>query len=1483
MNGLIVHLRASVHYILAALVLPALLSAGELRTTITSLSKTCVGEELTVNATVEDFNAFYAVHNVVTTVKVMQGATVVGTKTLSAFDLAPKQIKELTIATGWTPTAAGVYTVDVSADGTDDINGPQAAQAPLTVCANTPCPDRPSASGDVIYLGSGSTGSVTYSTPRPECCFEIKLTIVTGRDVISAKSPENWTTLTSTLPVSVTVDRSKWKADFLTVRLDWRSCDRKTSGSDYILIRNGDKPQASAPTTQPVGVTNGQTPHSGTDGDPVLTATREFVHPVSVIDAEVISATPIQLSRTFASLKDLGVRKEEDFGPGWSTPFDWFTAIGDDEAYVYGPNDLIVRFRHVGSTWQLDWPRDGAYKFSQQDDSTWLFGDVRKNMVIGFDGGGHIKFFENTSGYRNTMTYSGRYISEIRTPSLRGLSFKRDTVGRITEVSNGIGTVRYGYTGGMLTSFTDAMGSTTQYNYAPGTSYLTSWRTPEGRTPFTVQYDAGGRVTSQDFGDGFVLSFGTSGSVTTMTYPLGITRTQTHDAMQRLTQMTNATGSKATFGYDASGNRSLVTDMEGGTEARSYTNGLRTSTTLANGSVVNTTYASYPYLGLTMDNIKSVEVQSGPRYTFDYNTNGTLRSFTLPSGMQTSYQYGSGRLPTRITGNGRDEQFTYDLDGLLASRTSSSGTTTTYVRNAAGYVTEEKQNGTSTALYGYDLNSDLLTSLRSGATTTYAYDKDRSVRSITDAIGRTWSLDRDSRDRVSKIHGPSGATITYSWMGPIMTGLELGDGQKYTITPDANGHVSTVTNALGQTWSVGSDHEGLPKTLTSPGGSAWLFQTNPFGNVTQFTTPLGRTWNYGYDVNGLLSSFREPNGVTTTTQRNANLTSGQISVNDALNFSFEFTLPNANTQKTTLTDGNGNAWLRESFLDMNTTLFTSPLGLKTTIHGSRSGGITGIDYPGGTSATYETSGKTTTVRLGDESLSWTVNDIGKVTKVGADDITYGASGRVERMNGITATRSMGGRVTAFSLGGTPVVKYTYDARGYVNGIEDHLGGKSSLVYDDRGRLTKYDLPGGYTMNYTFDYDDQITRVANSYGWSINYGRDNAGRITSIDRSDNVPLTPMTMPVDAPITFNKDGKIQSATYDTYGNLNAMPGLSLSYTFGSFGMKGFKAGALDYTIGLDDHGYTKSVVQSGQTTAVKANPMTDAASPLNLTTPSGTWTYVGLPNGMILYGINEKGQRSYYDNDGLGNIVAERDESGMVTGSRLITPYGQTVGKTGTPGVLGYQGAFGGLSLADDKFVTLGKWHYNPELGRFVEGTSIVSGYPRTTDPRTENGQVFTYDPFGTVLGGTTGLTVSKSLRAACTLDEEDYAPCMPSYRPLRISEQLRVSLRPWIDGTGTTSDRGSNNAFGIDARSLTGVLRAGAFGYPTLRLTDPKWSRYGCDLPIDIDDDETDDPMNETFHSLEEMMEALFPPIEPPVTAPTPQPDLQPKRETQSKK
>jgi len=1501
MNVVFVHMRASLCLVLAALVLPAFLVAGELRTSIISLSKTCVGEELTVNATVENVNAFYAVHNVVTTVKVLQGATVLSTKTLSSFDLTTKQVSPLVIATGWVPTTAGAYTVDVSADGTDDINGPQAAQAALTVCASTPCPDRPSASGDVIYLGSGSTGSVTYSTPRPECCFELKLTILTGRDAITVKSPENWTALTSTLPVSVSIDRSKWKADFLTVRLDWRSCDKKTSGSDYILIRNGDKPQASAPTPQPVGVTNGQTPHSGTDGDPVITSTREFVHPIQTIDAEVISRTPLQLSRTYASLKDLGVRKEEDFGPGWSTPFDWFTALGDDEAYVYGPSDQIVRFRRVDAVWQLDWPRDGSYKFAQQDDSTWLFGDTRKNKVIGFDGGGHIKFMDNATGYRNTMSYSGRFISEMRTPSGRRLTFKRDTVGRITEVLNGISTVRYGYTGGLLTSFTDALGNTTQYYYASGTSFLTSWRTPEGRTPFTVSYDASGRVTSQDFGDGFVISFGIAGNISTITYPLGITRTQTHDGMQRLTQMTNATGGAATFGYDANSNRNLVTDMEGGKVARTFTNGLLSSQTLANGSVVNLTYSSYPYMALTMDNIKSVEVQNGVRYTYDYNANGTMKSFTLPSGIQTSYQYGSGTLPTRITGNGRDEQFTYDLDGLVASRTSSS-VTTTYVRNLAGHVTEEKQGGTTTALYGYDLNADLLSSLRNGVTTSYTYDKDRNVKSITDAENHTWTLERDNRDRVTHVKSPGGAAIKCSWMGTLMTGLELGDGQKYTIAPDANGHASTVTNALGQTWAILSDNEGLPKTLTSPGGSAWKYQTNPFGNVTGYTTPLGRTWNYEYDVNGLLSSLREPDGVITAIQRSADLRSGTTTVNGAMQFGFNFTLPNATTEQTTYTDGNGNAWSRNVFHDMSVVRFTTPLGQTTSVRSAVDGSIAGIDYPNGTSATFLRSGKNTTIQIGSESMSWTVDNVGKPTKVGSDNITYGPSGRAEKMNGVTATRSVGGRVTGFSIGTTMTAKYTYDARGYVTSIEDQLGGKTTVVYDDRGRLTKYDCPGGFTMNYAFNYDDQLTRVFNSFGWSMDYGRDNAGRITSIDRSDNVPLTPMAMPVDMPVTFNKDGRIQTGTYDGYGNLNSVTGSSISLSYGAFGIKSFEKGALKYTVALDDYGYPKTVDQSGQTSTVTVNPMTDASSPIRVTTPSSSWTYVGLPNGMILYGINDQNQRRYFDNDGLGNVVAERDESGMVMGSRLLTPYGVTVGKTGTPGPLGYQGALGGLSFADDKLTSLGKNYYSPDLGRFTNGIGLVPGYPLNTDPRRENAQVFTFDPFGTALGGSTHLTISDALRAECTLNDEDFRPTYDLGR--RLGDDQWGSFQLYNEYRGPVIGKGTSNVFAMDHDQVLQLMRVAGMGYPkpTVPLSSPRLdpdgppNRNPYDKALadqyhegfkswygDWYGRDTEHREGDPYDSLTDLFEDLFPPLTTPTLPTPPQPDLQPKRETQKKK
>lgn len=1482
MNAAFVHGRAIVRFALAALCLPLVLTAGELRTKITSLSKTCVGQELTVNATVEDFNATYAVHNVVTTVKIMQGATVVGTKTLSPFDLTPTQVKALEIATGWIPTASGAYTVNVSADGTDDINGPQADQASLTVCENSPCPDRPSASGTVIYLGPGSTGSITYTTPRPECCFELKLTIVTGRDVITQRSPEVWTPCTSSTAVSVTVDRSKWTTQFLTLRLDWRTCDHTKEGSDYILVRAGDKPQASAPQTPPPpGVTSGQTTQSGTVGDPVVTSTRELVVPVQVIDMETISKVPVSIERQFASLAPLAVAKEDGFGPGWSSNLDWFVVPGDGEAYVYAPNNAIYRFLKQGSSWVRDWPLSGAYAFAQPTDSTYVFADLKSSMVMGFDAGGRLRFFDNSHGYRNTVNYTGRFISSVTTPSLRGLTFVRDSVGRITSATNGVGTVQYGYTNGMLSSFVDARGNTTLYNYVPGTSYLTSWRTPEGRTPFTVSYDATGHVTSQDFGDGFIINFGTSNGVTTMTYPLGITRTHTHDAQQRLTGLTNSTGGSATFGYDAQSNRNLVKDMEGGTVARTYTNGLLSNTTLGNGSKVSIAYTARPYLGITMQDLKSIEVLNGPKYQFDYNVNGTLKTFTMPSGVQTSFTYGTGWDPIRITGNGRDDQFTYDADGLVSTMTSSTGTSTTYVRDAAGYVTEERQASTTIATYGYDADHNVLSLTRNGAITTYGYDRDRYLRSIKDAENRMWSVDRDSRDRISKVHSPSGATISYSWMGPIMTGLELGDGQKYTITPDANGHASMITNALGQSWTVTSDHEGLPTKLTLPGNATWMYQTDGAGAIKSYTSPLGHSWTYEHDGSGLLSSLREPSGVLTSLQRSPDLTSLLTTVNGTTQFGYNFLLPNATTQQVKLTDGNGNSWLRDIKLDMNATVLTSPSGAATTLRGSRRGGLTGIDYPSGTSATVQTTGSTTTIQVGSESFAWSVNKVGLPITFGSDAITYGPSGRPEVMNGVSATRSVGGRVTSFSVDGMKVVNYTYDSRGYVSGIVDALGGTTSVVYDDRGRLSGYTCPGGYGMTYNYNNDDQLTRVANSFGWSINYGRDNAGRITSIDRSDNVPFTSDVIDSGA-LQFDADGKLRSATYDEFGNYKSRPGSTTSYNFGAFGMKDFTLGGLKYDVKLDDYGYTKSVDASGTKTTWNFNPMTDMAVPIRSASPSSSWTYVGLPNGMILYGINDKNERHYYDNDGLGNIVAERTSSGTVEWSKLLTPYGATVGKTGVPGALGYQGAYGGLTFGDGRTLALDRKYYDTDLSRFVSGIGVLPGYPLNTDPRRENGQVFTYDPFGSVLGRSSSVAASNALRARCTLREEDYYPCGSWYDGPRLSlDRPIINLRPFIDGADQRTSE--QNLFGVDRKSLEGLFRTGLLGYPKPQPMRSSWFESYCQLPIRLDDHYTDDPKRDTFTSIEDMMETLFPPLTTPTVPQTPQPDLQPKRETQTKK
>lgn len=183
---------------------------------------------------------------------------------------------------------------------------------------------------------------------------------------------------------------------------------------------------------------------------------------------------------------------------------------------------------------------------------------------------------------------------------------------------------------GNLTSFTDARGNTTFYEY--DSLYGVTSVTYPDLTTETFSYDAAGNVLSRTD------SHGTTQFV--------------YDAISRLLSVQYPDQTSVTFSYDSNSNRTSMTDSEGATSCiYDDRNRLISETRLIEGEFYTTTYAYdavsniismiYPDQSvITLDYDSLNQLTAIPGYAqFTYDTDSLLSSVTYANGVVTEYQY----------------------------------------------------------------------------------------------------------------------------------------------------------------------------------------------------------------------------------------------------------------------------------------------------------------------------------------------------------------------------------------------------------------------------------------------------------------------------------------------------------------------------------------------------------------------------------------------------------------------------------------------------------------------------------------------------------------------------------------------------------------------------------------------------------------------------------------------------------------------------
>ena len=459
---------------------------------------------------------------------------------------------------------------------------------------------------------------------------------------------------------------------------------------------------------------------------------------------------------------------------------------------------------------------------------------------------------------------------------------------------------------------TDALGRTTTSEY-DATSNLTATVDPAGART-TLAYDPSGRLVSSTdpLERTTTYAYDLDGHRTTQTSPLGNITTWSYDPAGRPRSQTNPRGNTTgavaadhttTFGYDADGNRTSVTEPVGRQSTVTYDGvGNPLTVTDPEGAVTSYTYDLAGRVASTTDALAHTT-------TFAYSPAGDLLTRQGPDGRSTHRAYnGDHQLASETTAAGRITQHTYDAAGRPATVVAPGGisTTSTY-DNLDRVVRVDYSDSTPDAAYTYDAAGQILTiSDGTGQRTrtydtvgrltreqhteadaiSYTYDAAGQVttRALSTAQQVTYGYDPDGRLQLLDTNLTEPTTFTYDPAGNILS-TQLPDGYHEQLGYDNGNRITDVTHTrAGVTLNqldITRDGTGRPALITG-GPTPERYAYDPLGQITNacYTdpcTPASPQIAYTYDNVGNRTTETRNNTTTQTYTYNADNELGQIS------------------------------------------------------------------------------------------------------------------------------------------------------------------------------------------------------------------------------------------------------------------------------------------------------------------------------------------------------------------------------------------------------------------------------------------------------------------------------------------------------------------------------------------------------------------------------------------------------------------------------
>ncbi|MBK7611220.1 MAG: hypothetical protein IPJ15_08125 [Actinomycetales bacterium] len=1016
----------------------------------------------------------------------------------------------------------------------------------------------------------------------------------------------------------------------------------------FVVVRASTPPLEVAPVGAPLGQTMGGAslaPNPSAVVDDVNTATGALQRVFRDLEVAGVGMDLV-LERTYNS----GDTAVGAFGLGFSSILDMSVTVNPagTEATVRGPDGQRIVFTgHQGSFTgppgaRADLTCTGNQKtctVTHWDGTTWTVTGPRLDSYVDGTGQGLAFVRDSATQLRVKLTTTDK-------KSTYDVVLTLDAQGQVTHVRTPAERqISYGYTGGRLTSFTDARGKTWTYDYDAG-QRLTRITDPSGEVRLAVAYDAAGRVaTASSQGDARHtqnrFSYDTAAQTTTREARTTVGGTPTWVAYvdtyrsNVLVRQSLPSGAVLRYSYDARLNLTAVQDPNGFVQEWAFD---------ANGDLVT---QSTP-----LDSTTSAVVQ------FTYDRSHRMTSQTDALGNRTTYDYQGGRLTSITPPGGREGATTFSYAGPLLTEVATPIGRQTFVHDAMGNVVQVNEYGLSrSTLNG---NGSRATYNEAGLktsatdprgvpengpvdpafTTTWTYDDAGNLLSTRSPVGVVTSFAYDSAADVVSSTDPSGTT-SYAWHEASLTRTTTAPGGLVTTELyDPSANLLSQATPNGARTNYLNDAMGRPATVIDPSGRRTAITYDAMGQSVLFDDGSGSVVRQQYDALNRL--IRQAAGDGQNLMR-YDLAGRQLRLQDMTGAVTTRTY-DARGNVTSVTDGAG------------TTAYRYDLADNPVSRTDGRGGVTTFSYDGmGRLTSQSVDGNTTTFvnNVAGQRISQ-VDPEGRTTAYGLD-----GANRVTR--------------TTYSQGDLPqiVVDQTYDAQGRRASMSSG-GVVSTYSYDARGNLTgagpesqrfSYDFgtPGKVSETYpdgthvTYDVDDagalmRLDATSADGHVQASYLRDATRRVTAASMANGVVETRSYDPVGRVVgqSVQRAGTVMAGETYTYDS----QGQRLSQRTTAAGRSVLNAYAYDATGRVSGFTSTSTsvpvpVVNADPGGARSTPPTGQLSVPVPASMDTGSKQPVGTPTGPAV----TPGTTIAYD--AVGNIVRNGDTAYSVGSADRIT--------------------------------------------------------------------------------------------------------------------------------------------------------------------------------------------------------------------------------------